>query len=159
MSKKTSVNKKYLVSLSPEEQDELKSLIHARKIKASAILNAQILLFCDKNGANGTDELAAKTYHVSPVTVQRVREKFVLHGMQIALRGFPKGPKNKAVKIDGEVEAHLIQLACSEAPAGHNRWTLRLLADKIVELGHLESISHEGVRQALKKTNSSLGKK
>lgn len=151
------MNKKYLVSLSPEEQSELKSLIQARKIKASAVLNAQILLSCDKNGADSTDEVVAKTYHVSPVTVQRVREKFVLHGLQIALRGLPRGPKNKAVKIDGEVEAHLVQLACSEAPEGHNRWTLRLLADKIVELQHVESISHEGVRQVLKKTKLSLG--
>lgn len=153
------MNKKYLVSLSPEEQGELKSLIQARKIKASAVLNAQILLSCDKNGADSTDESVSKTYHVSAVTVQRVREKFVLHGLQIALRGLPKGPKNKAVKIDGEVEAHLVQLACSEAPAGYNRWTLRLLADKVVELNHVESISHEGVRQVLKKTNLSLGKK
>ncbi len=151
------MNKKYLVSLSPEEQSELKSLIQARKIKASAVLNAQILLSCDKNGVDSTDEVVAKTYHVSPVTVQRVREKFVLHGLQIALRGLPRGPKNKAVKIDGEVEAHLVQLACSEAPEGHNRWTLRLLADKIVELQHVESISHEGVRQVLKKTKLSLG--
>ena len=153
------MNKKYIVNLSPEEQGALKRLIQVRKIKASAILNAQILLCCDKIGPNSPDELAAKTYHVSPVTVQRVREKFVLHGLQIALRGLPRGPQNKQVKIDGEVEAHLVQLACSETPAGYNRWTLRLLADKVVELKHVESISHEGVRQVLKKTNLSLGKK
>jgi Homeodomain-like domain len=155
----STMNKKYLVSLTGEEEVYLKGLIQVRKTKGSVVLNAQILLCCDKNGANSTDELVAKTYHVSAVRVQRVREKFVLHGLQIALRGLPRGPKNKHIKIDGEVEAHLVQLACSEAPAGHNRWTLRLLADKIVELNHVESISYEGVRQVLKKTNLSLGKK
>lgn len=153
------MNKKYIVTLTVEEQKELESLIQARKAKASVILNAQILLSCDKNGPNSPDEMVANTYHASPVTVQRIREKFVLHGLQIALRGLPRGPKNKQVKIDGEVEAHLLQLACSGAPAGHKRWTLRLLADRAVELNHVASISHEGVRQVLKKTNLSLGKK
>lgn len=153
------MNKKYVVTLTAEEQAELQGLIQARKAKASAILNAQILLSCDRNGSNSPDELVGKTYHVSPVTVQRIREKFVLHGLEIALRGFPRGPRNKKIKLDGEVEAHLIRLACSEAPEGHNRWTLRLLADKAVELDLVSSISHEGVRQVLKKTNSSLGNK
>lgn len=146
------MNKKYIVSLNEDEQSQLKAIIGRRSPKSSIVLNAQILLAADTNGANMADPRIAETYHVSPVTVQRIREKFVLQGTEVALNGLKKGPKLKPIKIDGDVQAHLARLSCSEAPEGYNEWTLRLLADKAVQLNYVQSISHEGVRQALKKT-------
>lgn len=151
------MNKKYIVTLTEKEQLALKETISKRSPKSSVVLNAQILLAADTNGSNLTDTKIAETYHASAVTVQRIREKFVLQGVETALKGLPRGPQSKTIKIDGEVEAHLIQLACSEAPDGYDKWTLRLLADKAVELNYVDSISHEGVRLALKKTKSSPG--
>lgn len=147
------MNKKYIVTLTPVEQGLLKETISRRSPKSSVVLNAQILLAADINGADMTDTKIAETYHASPVTVQRIREKFVLHGVETALNGLPRGPQSRTIKIDGDVEAHLAQLSCSDVPEGYNKWTLRLLADKAVELNYVESISHEGVRLALKKTN------
>jgi transposase len=151
------MNKKYIVSLTEDEQSLLKEKISKRSPKSSVVLNAQILLAADANGANLSDVKIAETYHVSPVTIQRIREKFVLHGIEIALNGLPRGPQSFRIKIDGDVEAHLAQLACSEAPEGYERWTLRLLADEAVRLNYVGSISHEGVRQVLKKTKLSPG--
>ena len=129
-----------------------------RSPKSSVVLNAQILLAADAEGGGGqTDEQIAGTYHASEITVRRIRQKFVLHGLGVALKGLPRGPQKRRVKIDGDVEARLSKLACSEAPKGYDNWTLRLLADKAVELGYVESISHEGVRQALKKTRPNPG--
>jgi transposase len=151
------MNKKYLVSLTEAERASLKEKIRTRSPKSSVVLNAQILLAADTQAANLADVAIAQTYHVSPVTIQRVREKFVLHGIEIALNGLPRGPQAKTSKIDGDVEAQLVRLACSATPDGYQRWTLRLLADKVVQLNYLESISHEAVRQVLKKTKLSLG--
>lgn len=153
------MNKKYIVSLTEDEQQRLIGIIGKRSPKSSVVLNAQILLAADINGPGMGDELIAGRYHVNAVRVQRVREKLVLHGIDIALHGFPMGPKSKTIKIDGDVEAHLAQLACSSPPEGYDKWTFRLLADKAVELNYVESISHEGVRQVLKKTKSSPGSK
>jgi len=146
------VNKKYIVSLNDSETSMLTGLVKKRSPKSSVVVNAQILLAANTNGLNLNDEQICKLYHKSKLTVQRIREKFVMHGMQIALNGFPRGPQNKRLKIDGDVEAHIIKLACSESPDGYNEWSLRLLADKAVELKYVSSISHESVRQILKKT-------
>jgi len=151
------MNKKYIVTLSKEERLELKDLISSRSPKSSVVINAQILLAADKNTENLKDLEIVERYHISPKTVQRIREKFVLHGLQIALNGLPRGPQRKRIKIDGDVEAHIVKLACSEEPEGYNKWTLRLLADKAVELEIVPSISHESVRQVLKKTKRNLG--
>lgn len=151
------MNKKYIVSLTEIEQLRLKEIINKRKPGIMVVINAQILLAADSNGPNMTDQNISETYHASQITIRRIREKFVLHGLDIALHGFRRGPRSKSIKIDGDVQAHLAQLACSEVPEGYDKWTLRLLADKAVELKYVESISYEGVRQALKKTNSSLG--
>jgi len=139
------------------ERAELRSLISSRSPKSSVVINAQILLASDEGSANLKDAEIVTRYHVSPKTVQRIREKFVVHGLKIALKGLPRGPQRKRIKIDGDVEAHLVQLACSEEPEGYNKWTLRLLADKAVELEIVPSISHESVRQVLKKTKLNLG--
>jgi len=151
------MNKKYIVNLSERERSELRGLISSRSSKSSVVINAQILLASDEGTANLKDADIVNRYHVSPKTVQRIREKFVLHGLQIALKGLPRGPQRKRIKIDGDVEAHLVQLACSEEPEGYNKWTFRLLADKAVELKIVSSISHESVRQVLKKTKLNLG--
>ena len=80
-----------------------------------------------------------------------------MHGLSVALKGLKRGPQKSRIKIDGDVEAHIVQLACSEVPDGYNKWTLRLLADKAVELEIIPEISHESVRQVLKKTKLNLG--
>jgi transposase len=151
------MNKKYIVSLTPSEREMLKETISRRIAKSSIALNAQILLATDTEESNLADAVISERYHVSEATVQRIREKFVLHGIETALKGLPRGPRSRSIKIDGEVEAHIAQLACSAVPDGYNKWTLRLLADKAVELMYVQSISHEGVRQVLKKTNLNLG--
>jgi hypothetical protein len=115
------------------------------------VLNAQILLGADTGGLALSDPEIVRSYHVSGTTVQRIREKFVLQGLDIALKGLPRGPHTRHIKIDGEVEAQLARLVCSQVPAGYTRWTLQLLADKMVELQYVDSLSHESARQVLKK--------
>lgn len=151
------MNKKYIVTLSEPEIEFLKELISTRSSKSSVVLNAQILLGANANKENLTDTVIAQRYHVKPLRVQRIRQKFVLHGLSIALNGLKRGPQKSRTKIDGDVEAHIVQLACSEVPDGYNKWTLRLLANKAVELEIIPEISHESVRQVLKKTKRNLG--
>lgn len=151
------MNKKYIVSLTSEERSGLKAIILRRISKSPVVINAQILLAADTEVDSLKDAEIAKRYHVSMTRIQRVREKFVIHGLEIALKGLRRGPQKSRLKIDGDVEAHIIQLACSKAPDGYNDWTLRLLADKAVELEIISEISHESVRQVLKKTKLNLG--
>lgn len=151
------MNKKYIVTLTNAEQKELQEIIKKYKSTSSVVLNAQIILASDVNGLGLTDEEIILRYQRKKITVERIRKKFVLHGMKIALHGLPRGPQKKRLKIDGDVEAHLIKLACSESPSGYNGWSLRLLADKAVELEYVSSISHESVRQVLKKTKPNHG--
>jgi len=151
------MNKKYIVTLTESEIEFLKELISTRSSKSSVVLNAQILLAANANEKELTDDVIAQRYHVKPLRVQRTRQKFVLHGLSIALNGLKRGPQKSRLKIDGDVEAHIVQIACSEVPDGYNKWTLRLLADKAVELKIIDEISHESVRQVLKKTKQSLG--
>jgi len=146
------MHKKHIVTLTDDERSMLKKTVSNRSPNSSVALNAQILLAADTNGPSLTDEVISATYHSSAITVRRIRQKFVLQGLDIALKGLPRGPQKRRIKIDGDVEAHLFQLACSEAPEGYAGWTLRLLADKAVELNYVESISHEAVRLVLKKT-------
>jgi len=100
----------------------------------------------------------ADVLKISAMKLHRVKQRFVDEGLQVALNGH-KGQRTYEKKADGEFEAHLIALSCSEPPSGHIRWSLRLLADKVVELQYMDSISYETVRRVLKKTNSSLGKR
>ena len=120
---------------------------------------ARILLKADQgeSGPNWSDEQISDAMDVTVQTIERVRKQFVEEGFDAVLSRRPYIQKVSRKKIDGNVEAHLIAMSCSEPPAGHVRWTLRLLADKIVELGYVETISHEAIRQTLKKTNLSLG--
>ena len=149
--------KKYIVLLTKEEQKSLEDLTKTGKAAAAKINRAKILLKADINREEGgwKDEAISIALDTSVSTIEQVRQRFVEEGLESALNPRPRTSTPK--KLDGEIEGHLIAIACSEAPEGSSRWTLRLLADKIVALGYVDSISHESVRQVLKKTNLSLG--
>jgi transposase len=148
--------KTYIVRLSQEERQNLKELVSTGKAAAYKIKHANILLNIDVNGLGWTDEEAAAAFSCHRNTVANLRERLVKEGLESALnRKAPKIPPRQRV-MDGEAEAKLIALRCGEPPAGQARWTLRLLADKAVELEIVPAISHETVRQTLKKTNSNL---
>ena len=150
--------KKYKVTLTADEQQQLNKLISTGKAAARKLAHARILLACEESDAcrGASDTQVAEAVRVSRPTVERVRKALVEEGLEQALNA--KRPRQtRPPAFDGESEAKLIALACSPPPQGRRRWTMRLLADRLVELEVFESISHETVRQTLKKTNSSLG--
>jgi transposase len=149
--------KKYIISLTEQERHTLKGIIIKRKETSEQVKRAYVLLAADINGDNKTDEAIKSLYGVSIRTIERLRERCVLEGLDVAINGKPRTIFQEKI-LDGEVEAHLVALRCSQAPAGYNRWTLELLADKMVSLNYVEHISYESVRQILKKTNLSLGR-
>jgi hypothetical protein len=146
--------KKYIVRLSGEERESLSNLVSSGKGPARMFTRARILLKADvgEGGPGWPDERIAEALDVTIQTVERVRKQLVEEGLEAVLRRRKYVQKVSRKKLDGEVEAHLIALACSEAPEGYTRWSLRLLAGRMIELGYVESISHEAVRRALKKT-------
>ena len=149
--------KKYRVTLTPEEREQLTAIVSKGKAAARAVTHARILLKADEaEGPAWTDAAVCAALDVGLCTVMRVRQRFVEEGLDAALRPRPSSHV-QARKLDGYLEAQLVTLACSEAPEGHARWSLRLLADRFVQLGHVEEISHETIRQTLKKTKRSLG--
>ena len=150
--------KKYRVTLTAEEREQLTAMLSKGKAAARALTHARILLKADEaeGGPAWTDAAVCHALDVGLCTVMRVRERFVEEGLEAALRPRPSTQLRRR-KLDGHQEAQLITLACSEAPEGRGRWALRLLADRFVQLGHVEAISHETVRQTLKKTKSSPG--
>lgn len=138
--------KKYIVSLTEEERRNLGALLKAGKAKARKIARAHILLLADEDKPDGE---IAEALHVGLSTVARTREQFVEGGVEWALTERPRpGAKRK---LDGKAEAFLLALACTDAPGGRQRWTLQLLADRIVEIGVVADISDETVRRTLKK--------
>jgi transposase len=139
--------KKYIVNLEPAEREQLLALTRKGKIGARIMKRAQILLKVDE-GWRDQDVISA--FDTSRSTVERTRKRFVEGGLDKALYEDPR--PGQRLKLDGKAQAHLVALACSEAPGGREHWPLRLLADKLVALEVVESISHEAVRQALKKT-------
>ncbi len=150
--------KKYHVTLTAEERTQCNDILKKGRVAAKRRIHAQILLQADE--ANGhtawTDTRIAEACGVVPQTVERVRKRCVENGLEAALQ--PRASQeNRARKFDGETEAKLVTLARSPAPAGRARWTLQLLADKMVELNYMESISAQAVHNVLKKTNLSLG--
>jgi transposase len=147
--------KKYIVRLSREERKSLKSLVSSGKGPARMFARARILLKADvgEGGPGWPDEKIAEALDVTVHTIERVRKQLVEEGLEAVLARRPYVQKLSRKKLDGDAEAHLIALACSETPKGYTRWSLRLLADKMVELGYVDSISHEAVRRVLKKTN------
>lgn len=152
--------KKYIVDLTEAEQKTLQKIVKTGKHAAYKINHARILLKADISNASGnlTDIEIASFLELSRPTVERVRKRFVEEGLESALSYRP-GRGRKTRCLDGEGEAHLIALACSEAPPGKVNWTLKMLASKMIELNYVESISPETVRKTLKKTNLNLGKK
>ncbi len=152
------MNKKYPVILTDTERTRLQGLISAGTAPARLLMHARILLKADQspNGPAWVDEAIAEVVEVSQPTVARVRKQFVEQGLDAALqRRAPRRQYQR--KLDGAHEAQLIALACSEPPKGQARWSLRLLADKLVELEIVEEVSYQTVRRVLKKTNSSPG--
>jgi len=144
------MNKKYIVDLSEQERSRLRQLVRFGKHSARRIRWAHALLKAD---AGWTDQKISEALDIGIRTVGRIRQRFVEEGMEVALGARSRKPRPYRRKLDGEKEAHLIALACSEAPEGHTRWTLRMLADRMVELCYVDSVSHETVRRVLKKTN------
>lgn len=144
--------KKYHVTLTEQEREMLQTIIKTRSAKSIQVKRAYMLLAADEEGEkNWSDEQICETYQVGRSTIERLRQRFVEEGFDVALKG-KKREVFKAKVFDGAVEARLIALRCSDAPAGRARWTLHLLADKMVELQYVDTISHESVRQMLKKT-------
>lgn len=147
--------KKYIVRLSGEERESLTRLISSGKGPARMFARARILLKADvgESGPSWPDEKIGEALDVTVQTVERVRKQLVEEGLEAVLCRRKYTQKVSRKKLDGDAEAHLIALACSSAPTGYTRWSLRLLADRMVELGYIESISYEAVRRALKKTS------
>ena len=153
--------KKYIVTLTNDERETLRALTSKGKHKSQKILNALILLGCDEGvyqTKRSTNEEIAPILNISMRKIDRVKERFVSEGIEVALNG-RKRNRIYDKKADGDFEAHLVALSCSEPPEGFARWSLRLLADKVVELEYIDSVSHETVRHILKKTKSSHGNK
>jgi len=139
-----------VVTLADDERHHLEQLLAKGKAAARTLRHAQALLKADQ-AAGWNDADIAEAFALSVRTIERLRQRFVEEGLEAALK--PKAVPRLPRKVVGEVEAHLVALACSDPPQGRQRWTLRLLADRLVELALVESISHEGVRQARKKTS------
>lgn len=152
---------KYRFSLSHDEREELEAIVAKGKHSSQKVLNALILLNYDEDASTqrtlGEQEIA-QVLKISAMKIHRVKQRFVEEGLDIALNGH-KGERTYQRKADGDFEAHLVALSCSEPPEGQAQWSLRLLADKVVELGYIDRVSHETVRRVLKKTKSSRGGK
>lgn len=144
--------KRYIVRFSSAERQALQSLVAIGKAAAYKIKYANLLLNIDVNGQGWTDEETASAMSCHRNTVANLRQRLVEQGLEAALERKPRTPPRLPV-CDGEAEAKLIALRCGQPPAGQARWTLRLLADRAVELAIVPAISHETVRQVLKKTN------
>jgi transposase len=152
------MKKKYIVTLTEAERQMLQAMLSRGKGAARKLMHARILLKADaSSGRPGwNDDQIAEGLEVGRATVERVRREFVEDGLEAALeRRKPRRQYERT--LDGDGEAHLIALACSQAPEGRSRWTLRLLADRMVQLEQVDHLSYETVREVLKKTNSSLG--
>jgi transposase len=151
---------RYKVTLTAEERQQLEKLVSSGKGAARKLAHARILLLADESeqGPGRTNAAIVAALGVGERTVERVRKRFVTESFDAALQPRPQPPRPDKVKIQGPVEKRLIELACSDPPAGRCRWTLQLLADRLVVLRCVDSLSTETVRQALKKTTSSPGR-
>jgi len=151
--------KKYKVTLTAEERKSLQELIATGKAASKKLLHARILLKADASlqGPAWMDARIADAFEVSTRTVERLRERFVEQGLEAALGRKKQDRPSRERLLDGQAEARLIALACSTPPPGRARWTLRLLADRLVQLDIVDTVSTETVRRTLKKTNSSPG--
>ena len=149
------MNKRYTVRLKAEERERLEQLVKVGKVAGYKIRHANMLLMADADGEAMTDQQISKALGVSVGQMEHLRKRLVEDGLEACLQRKPQEHPSIEPKFDGEKEAKLIALACGKAPEGRERWSLRLLADKAVELKIVESTSHETVRQVLQKTRSS----
>ena len=151
------MTKKYRVTLTATEREELAALLARGKADVRKLKHAQVLLHADEagdgagHGPGWCDTQIAEAVGVGVATVQRLRQRFVEEGFAAALSTYRSGGRVYERKLDGAQEAHLVALACGTPPDGRARWTLRLLASRLVELQHADAVSHETVRQTLKK--------
>ena len=153
--------KKFIVTLTEDERKSLTELTSKGKHRSQKILNALTLLACDEGEyqqKRSKNEEIARVLNTSMRKIDRVKKRFVVDGLDVALNG-KKGSRIYKKKADGDFEAHLVALSCSDPPEGFSRWSLRLLAEKAVELDYIENISHETVRRVLKKTSLNRGDK
>jgi hypothetical protein len=149
------MHKRYIVKLDKEERKQLTELVKKEKVAAKKRTHAQVLLLadCGRSGPAWKDEAIAEACRVTARTVENLRKRLVLEGLDAALNRKRQLRLSRQKILDGEKEAKVIALCCGDKPSGHARWTLRLLAERAVELDIVESISHETVRQCLKKTS------
>jgi hypothetical protein len=150
----------YKVTLTREERDELQRITSTGVHRSQKVLNALVLLNCDEGECSEgktTNEKIAGVLKISMKKIDRVKKRFVEEGLEVALGGH-KSRRVYEKKADGDFEAHLVALSCSEPPKGFERWSLRLLADKVVELDYIDTVSYETVRRVLKKTKLNRGR-
>jgi transposase len=149
---------RYKVTLTDKEREELQAIMSKGKHTSLQFRNACILLNSDEGQQDqkASNEQIAWILHIAPKTVERLKQRFVEEGYEACMDRKPY-PEVKKKIADGDFEAHLVAISCSKAPAGYARWSLRMLADKMIELKYAESISHETIRQVLKKTKLSRG--
>jgi transposase len=143
--------KKYIVRLSEEERDSLRQVIKKLKGSSQKVRRAQILLKADLEGANWTDKQIAAAFECRTKTVENIRRRLVEEGLETTLSGVQRMSPPRPKLLDGEQEAHIIAMRLGEPPNGYANWSLRLLSRKVVELGLVESVSHETIRTTLKK--------
>jgi hypothetical protein len=144
--------KKYVVRLSDEERQVCQQVVKKLKGSSQKVRRAQILLKADADGPNWTDVRIAEAYHCRVQTIENLRKRLVTEGFETALDGIKRETPPTPPLLDGEGEAKLIALRLGKPPAGYGRWTLHLLAEQLVALEVVDSISHETVRKTLKKT-------
>ncbi len=153
--------KKYKVTLAKEERENLEAITRKGSHRSQKVLSALILLNCDEgefNAQRARGEDVARILRISMRKVDRVKKRFVECGLEAAL-GSRQGQRVHERKADGDFEAHLVALSCGKAPPGFARWSLRLLADRVVELGYIDRVSYETIRRVLKKTRQNPGRK
>jgi hypothetical protein len=152
------MEKRYRITLTEQERQDLQRLVSTGKGAAKKLVRARIVLLADQSpgGPAKSDPEVCDALGCGRATVERVRKQFVEEGLDVALQP-PRSARVYQRRLDGKAEAHLVALACGAPPEGRARWTLRLLADRMVALEYVESVAHETVRQTLKKTNSSRG--
>lgn len=146
------MNKKYIVRLTDEERQTLRGVVKKLKGSSQKVRRAQVLLKADADGPNWTDQRIAEAYSCRVRTVEKIRQRLVTEGFDATLNGKQRAQPPRPRRLDGEQEAKVIALRLGKPPKGFANWSLRLLAGQVVELGIVESVSHETVRQVLKKT-------
>ena len=146
------MNKKYVVRLSPEERGVCEEIVKKRKGSSQKFRRAQILLKADADGPGWPDVKIAEAFDCRVQTIENIRKRLVTEGFELALDGKKRQEPPTPCKLDGEAEAKLIAMRLGKPPAGYGHWTLQLLADELVALEVVDSISHETVRKSLKKT-------